>query len=78
MSQLPIEHHADRTTQKGRAISKNCIVAQRIKRFESIQSNLSREPSMKLSQMQDIGGCLAVMLNVAHVEALVQLYLEDN
>jgi hypothetical protein len=36
-------------------IDSNAIVAQRLKRFSSIQSKLIREPRMSLSQMQDIG-----------------------
>ena len=35
------------------------VVAQRIKRLSSIEAKLRRFPTMKLSQMQDIGGCRA-------------------
>lgn len=41
------------------------VVAQRIKRLSSISSKLERQPTMQLSQMQDIGGCRAVMSDVA-------------
>lgn len=47
--------------RKGRAIDNDCLVAQRIKRLSSIEHKLSRFQSMKLSQMQDIGGCRAIL-----------------
>lgn len=52
----------------------NAIVAQRIKRLESIYAKLSRHPTMRLSQMQDIGGCRAVMKNMRNVRKLIQRY----
>lgn len=51
-------------------INKDAQVAQRIKRLPSIISKLIREDEMKLSQMQDIGGCRAVLKNVAQVRSL--------
>jgi len=55
-------------------IDPNSLVAQRIKRLSSIELKLRRFPTMKLSQMQDIGGCRAVVRSVRHVDALVALY----
>lgn len=46
------------------------LVAQRIKRLPSIVAKLAREESMRLSQMQDIGGCRAVVSNVEQVNRL--------
>jgi len=43
------------------------IVAQRIKRLSSIAFKLERHPTMHLSQMQDIGGCRAILADVDHV-----------
>src|SRR6185436_9568690 len=40
-------------------------VAQRIKRLPSIRHKLERIPGMKLSRMQDLGGCRAVVSDVA-------------
>jgi len=37
------------------------IVAQRLKRMPQILSKLQRFPTMRLSQMEDIGGCRAVL-----------------
>lgn len=50
------------------------IVAQRLKRLLSIQAKLMANKTMKLSKMQDIGGCRAVVRNVAEVERMVLLY----
>ena len=40
---------------------KDALVAQRLKRLQSIEGKLRRFSRMKLSQMQDIGGCRAVL-----------------
>jgi putative GTP pyrophosphokinase len=47
-------------------------VSQRHKRFTTILDKLEREPSMKLSRMQDIGGCRAVLPNITTVRAVQQ------
>ena len=59
---------------KARKIEKNVIVAQRIKRLESIHAKLARQPSMRMSQMQDIAGCRAVFKSMANVRRLVEKY----
>jgi GTP pyrophosphokinase len=41
------------------------IIAQRLKRLPRIIEKLSRHPRMRLSQMQDIGGCRAILPNQA-------------
>ena len=46
---------------------RNAIVAQRIKRIASIQLKLQRFPTMTLSQMQDLGGCRAIVSNTRAV-----------
>ena len=51
------------------------IVAQRLKRFSSVMNKLAREPNMKLSQMQDLGGCRTIVSSVKKVDQLVDLYL---
>lgn len=43
------------------------IVAQRIKRFSSIIYKLSENPGMKLSRMQDLGGCRMVVPTLEEV-----------
>ena len=63
-------------TLKHRAltIDATTLVAQRLKRFFSVFLKLDRNPHMKLSQMQDIGGCRAILRNVRDAEELVKLY----
>lgn len=55
-------------------VYKNAIVAQRLKRLSSIEFKLGRFPSMRLSRMQDIGGCRAVVRTPAEVRRLAQDY----
>jgi hypothetical protein len=60
--------------KKAREMQPDCPVAQRIKRLASIQLKMTRFSSIRLSQMQDIGGCRAVMPSVAEVRQIVKLY----
>jgi len=61
-------------SQRGKRIEAAAIVAQRLKRFSSVMNKLSREPHMKLSQMQDLGGCRAIVSSIEAVEQLYDLY----
>jgi hypothetical protein len=63
---------------KGRQIDPHILVAQRIKRLSSIELKLSRFGTMTLSQMQDIGGCRAIVADVRDVDNLVQSYINSN
>lgn len=56
--------------QKVRRICLSALVVQRVKRARSIVAKLSRESSMRLTQMQDIGGCRAVVDSVEQVYKL--------
>lgn len=55
-------------------IQSDILVAQRTKRLSSIVSKLGRFDSLRLSQMQDIGGCRAIMENCERVYDLVERY----
>lgn len=50
------------------------ISAQRLKRLSSIALKLRRNPNMKLTQMQDIGGCRAVLPTMEEVEELIEVF----
>ena len=50
------------------------LVSQRIKRLISIANKLWDKEDMKLTQMQDIGGCRAVLPSIAHLYALRAAY----
>lgn len=54
------------------------IVAERRKRLESILFKLEREPTMRLTQMQDIAGCRAIVGNVSSVDKLVDIYKKSD
>jgi ppGpp synthetase/RelA/SpoT-type nucleotidyltranferase len=62
--------------RRARKIDSKALVAQRLKRRPSIEIKLRDNPAMQLSQMQDIGGCRAVLSNVALVRKLVDKYKE--
>jgi ppGpp synthetase/RelA/SpoT-type nucleotidyltranferase len=51
------------------------LVSQRLKRLASIKNKLARE-TIRLSQMQDVGGCRAVMSDIASVNKLVAAFEE--
>ncbi len=61
-----------------RKIDEGALIAQRIKRLSSISAKLERFPDMKLSQMQDIGGCRAVVKSMSAVRRLAKLYGESD
>lgn len=68
--------NAFHVTLRGRArgIDPTALTAQRIKRLPSIGLKLARFPDMRLSQMQDLGGCRAVLKTMAQVDKLVAAY----
>ena len=59
-------------------IDDSALVAQRIKRLSSIALKLQRSPRMKLSQMQDIGGCRAVVSSVALARKLGESFSSSD
>ena len=59
-------------------IDDEALVAQRLKRTPSIVNKLRRYPSMRLSQMQDIGGLRAVVASVAKLRRLEESYREGR
>ena len=68
--------HITKVNLKRRAekVSKRSIIAQRLKRLSSISLKLRRNEHMKLTQMQDIGGCRAVLPSMKEVRQLVDAY----
>lgn len=63
---------------KGRAksVDADSIVAQRLKRLPSIRAKLQRE-TMRLQQMQDLGGCRAIMKDMGTLGALLEKFEES-
>lgn len=70
----PLNTFAITLKNRAKQIAGSVIVAQRIKRLDSITKKLSAQEFMKLSQMQDIAGCRAVMPNIASVRQLEKTY----
>ena len=64
--------------QRSKPTTNDFLVAQRIKRLSSIRGKLRFFPKMKLSQMQDIGGCRSVLKNVGQVRKLVKSYIDSS
>lgn len=64
--------------KRAKQIDPKAITAQRIKRLASIESKLIRFPTMTLSQMQDIGGCRAIVTTAQHVSRLCESYDESG
>lgn len=64
--------------QKSRRIDPTALVVQRLKRSRSILSKLGRETRMRLTQMQDIGGCRAVLDTIDSVYSLKESYLNSK
>ena len=60
--------------RKARKIEREIIVAQRLKRLESIHRKLTDKVSMRMTQMQDIAGCRVVFRKLASIQKLVELY----
>ena len=60
------------------SIDRRSIVAQRLKRFSSIWNKLDRFEKMELWDMQDIGGCRAVVHSLNDVKRLVDAYKSSS
>lgn len=73
---MPLDTFAKvlRSRVKKVSMSKNILVAQRLKRTPSILLKLRTHKTMRLSAMQDIGGLRAVFDNVQEVFHLVNIY----
>jgi hypothetical protein len=75
---FPLNTFQMRLRNVARKIHPDNLVAQRIKRLSSIKLKLERFSDMKLAQMQDIGGCRAIMRDVAQVDTLVDIYRHES
>jgi len=71
-------HNAATTTLKRKAgrVYLHALVSQRIKRLVSIRAKLERFPDLNLSQIQDIGGCRAIVSTVHQVRRLERMYTD--
>ena len=54
-----------------KSVDQDALIAQRLKCLSSIEAKLKDKSKMQLSQMQDIGGCRAVVRDIHCLDALV-------
>lgn len=59
---------------RANAVDLRALVSQRIKRLPAIRHKLERLKWLKLSEVQDIAGCRAVLSSVPKVRSLVKEY----
>ena len=75
---FPLNTFPVRLRVKAKEIDGRSLTAQRIKRLSSITLKLRRFEWLKLSEMQDIGGCRAVVSSVRRVDKLVRAYKHSD
>lgn len=71
---FPLNTFQNGLRRRANNVDPKYLAAQRIKRLSSIESKLQRFKTMHLSQMQDIGGCRAIVRTMSNVNSLVDLY----
>lgn len=65
-------------TKRLGSLDRDAIIAQRLKRAPSVILKLQRFPTMKLAQMQDIGGLRAVVGSITKVRKLEAVYRDQS
>ena len=63
---------------EGYAIGRDTQITQRLKRRDTVWDKLRREPTMKLSRMQDIGGCRAVLPSLDAIERIQRRFTANS
>jgi ppGpp synthetase/RelA/SpoT-type nucleotidyltranferase len=74
---FPLNTFQTTLRDKAHRVDPDALIAQRIKRLPAIISKLLRG-KFKLSEIQDIGGCRAVVSSVARVQRLVTAYRDSD
>lgn len=64
--------------RRAAALDENALVAQRIKRLSSIRSKLVLLKGLRLSQVQDFGGCRAVLASAGDVATIASQYRKGD
>jgi len=62
--------------KRAEACDPSALVAQRLKRLGAIDMKLRRFETMRLTEMQDLGGCRAILSSVDSVRRLAEQYRE--
>jgi ppGpp synthetase/RelA/SpoT-type nucleotidyltranferase len=63
---------------RARKVERNVTVAQRAKRLDSIHRKLLSKKTMRLTQMQDIAGCRAILTRLSSVRKLTDSYKRSD
>ena len=71
---FPLQSFKMTLLSRAKKVDSRPIVAQRLKRLPSIELKLRRFKDMRLAQMQDLGGCRAVVASIRRLESLIKLY----
>lgn len=74
----PLDYVTKQVSTKAKGIDPRAIVAKRLKRTSSIIKKLKILKNSRLSAMQDIGGCRAILSDKKQVEKLTASLLSDN
>jgi len=75
---FPLDSFYSTLKKRAKKIDGKALVYRRQKRLVSIYFKLRRFPTMRLTQMQDIGGCRAIVGNVDDIDKLVSLYTKGG
>lgn len=78
LHQTPLHYISKNLTAHARKADKNSLVVRRLKRAPSIFSKLNRENDLTLRKMQDIGGCRAIVSDLAAVLKLSQSFRDSR
>ncbi|HSZ58606.1 MAG TPA: RelA/SpoT domain-containing protein [Tepidisphaeraceae bacterium] len=74
----PLHVVTKRLQRRAKKIYSDVLIARRIKRLPSVKLKLEQQQPMRLSQMQDIGGCRAVMDSIGQIYELAKSYEMDG
>jgi ppGpp synthetase/RelA/SpoT-type nucleotidyltranferase len=74
---FPLNTFQTTLRDKAHKVDPQSIVAQRVKRLPTIIAKLERR-KLRLSEIQDIGGCRVVVSSVARVQRLVRAYEQSD
>ena len=75
---FPLKTFQATLRKKSKDVNKYPVVAQRLKRLSAIHLKLGLIPTLRLSQMQDIGGCRCVVPSVGSVYRLKRSYRQSR
>lgn len=75
---FPLNTFQMRLRKIAKLINPESLIAQRIKRLASIKLKLERFEGMNMAQIQDIGGCRAIMKDMVEVDLLVNNYRHES